>query len=151
MKNITALLHFCIFLFLNLSCNKDSNPEITIDHQKLYDCYESQHFDSTTLSSQLIGIWKWSAQSCAWNGKTVGADKSVKVNFDANGTFSVLENLKVVTKGAWKLRIVNGEILGLDIDQSSTYLYGRSLLCNNELLFNNSIVDGCDNLFIRQD
>lgn len=39
----------------------------------------------------------------------------------------------------------------LDLNKPSTYFYGRILLCENQVLFNNSYIDGSDNLFVRTD
>lgn len=157
MKNSGKLLVFLILLLITQSCNKDSQTDDNtkdysksgIDIQRLWDCNKSQNFDEVTLTSKLIGSWKWVAESCFWTGKTINADKDVIITLNQGGSFSVKEDSIEITNGIWKLKDADSGILGLDLDHKSGYLYGRILICDNEVLFNHSYIDGCDNLFLR--
>src|SRR5688500_14433724 len=126
MKNILLLLTATLFL---VSCKKEK-----IDMKHLWDCNAAQNFDSTKLAAKLIGSWRWTTQSCYWTGKTTKADKNVEVSFTASGTFSVVENSVIITQGNWKLTMVDSPVMGLDLGHFSDYLYGRILLCDNEVL-----------------
>jgi hypothetical protein len=125
-----------------LSCKKDR-----LDFASFWQCSSSQNLDSTAISSKITGSWKWTKQSCFSVGKTTRADKDIKVTFNSNGTFTVLENSSIITQGNWTLKIIDSNMWGLDLSVPSTYLYGRILFCNNQLLLNDSYRDGCDNLF----
>ncbi|MCX8020692.1 MAG: hypothetical protein N2747_09390 [Chitinophagaceae bacterium] len=147
MKNLLIIVTALSILSLTLSCEKDKGA--SIDMKGLWNCNASQNFDSTKLAAKLVGSWKWTTVSCYWSGTTQKANKDVIVTFTSAGTFTVTENGTVTTRGNWKLKIVDRGILGLDLDNPSTFLYGRILLCDNEVLFNHSYIDGCDNLFKR--
>ena len=101
------------------------------------------------IINKLSGSWIWKTYACGDNGKIHPADKTVKLTFSTNGTFTVNENTSMVTQGTWKIKPEDGTLYGLDLSQSSTYLFGRMLFCGNELLFNDSYVDGCDYLFTK--
>ncbi len=141
MKPIFFLLTVCSIFF---SCKKD-----TLDISLFQQCHNSQSLDSTAISNNLAGSWIWTKQSCFWTGKTTTADKNIKVIFNSNATFSVLENSSILTQGNWGLKIIDSNMWGLDLTSPSEYLYGRILFCNNQILFNDSYRDGCDNLFTK--
>jgi hypothetical protein len=143
MKYRLIYLTFLILALGTESCKKDKS-----EMQLLWDCNKSQHFDSTKLANHLIGTWKWKKMS--YGLTTTPADKNVVVLFDSKGKFSVSENSVTVTRGSWRLKPVDSEILGLSMDTPSQYLYGRILLCSDQLLFNDSYRDGADNYFTRK-
>ena len=136
-------ISFIIAVFTITACKKE------IDILSFAQCHDSQHLDSITISNRLTGSWKWSKQSCFWSDKTVKANKTVQVTFNSNTSFTISENSNVISQGTWKLKIVDSNSWGLDLSLASEYLYGRIFLCNNQVLFNNSYIDGCDNLFNR--
>lgn len=139
------ILLLCLTIFVGLtSCKKDR-----LDINSFWQCNLSQKLDTTAISSKLTGSWTWSKQSCSDEGETKSADRNIKVTFNINHTFSVTENSNSLTQGTWKLTQVDGTSWGLDISSPSKYLYGRILFCVNQVLFNASYRDGCDNLFNR--
>lgn len=121
-----------------------------IDVISFSECHQSQNLDSAAIYNKLIGSWKWTKQNCFSIGKTTKADKTVIVSFNGNGSFTVMENAAVTSQGTWRLQKEDVNYWGLTLSQYSNYLWGRILFCNNEVLFNNSYRDGCDNLFNRQ-
>lgn len=146
MKNIFIIAIIILISLITGSCKKEKPTHF--DMKQLSDCSASQNYDSTKLASKLIGSWKWTEYSGEVSGKQF-ANKDVKVTFTSVGTFTVTENSMVITQGKWELGIVDWNSLGLTLDKPSAYLYGRILLCQNQLLFNNSYIDGGDNLFVR--
>jgi len=146
MKIILIIATFVAFVFLTQSCTKDKVP--LINNQQLWDCNLYQNYDSTKLASKLIGSWKWTAYFGELSGDRK-ANKDVTVIFTSASTFTVIENSVVVLQGNWKLRIGDSNIYTLDLDKSSSYLYGLILLCENQVLFSDSYIDGEDNLFVR--
>ncbi len=135
----------CLIIISGLSsCKKEK-----VDVNSYWHCNQSQTLDSIAISSKLIGSWTWAKQSCFWTEKTKSADKNVQVVFKSDHTFSVSEGSNTLTQGTWNLEQVDGTSWGLDMSSSSDYLYGRILFCNNQVLFNHSYIDGCDNLFNR--
>ena len=143
MKNILIFLASLSFVFQIQSCKKDPSTDIT---QRLWDCNASQHFDSTKLATSMLGSWQWTE---SFSESIIKADKNIKVVFTSSGTFTVTEDASVKTQGKWGLKIVDSGILGLTMDNSSEFLYGRILLCGDKILFNDSYRDGGDNLFTR--
>ncbi len=139
MRHIFLSLTICFILF---SCKKD-----ILDINSFWQCNSSQNLDSTAISNKIVGSWTWAKQSCFWTGKTKTADKKIKVTFNSNATFTILKNSSIITQGNWKLNTIDSNMWGLDLTPSSDYLYGRILFCNDQVLFNDSYRDGCDNLF----
>jgi len=138
-------ISFIIVVFTIIACKKDR-----IDAASFQQCHNAQNLDSLSISNTLIGSWTWSKQYCFWPDKTIKANKKVQVTFNSNATFTVFENSNVIAQGNWKLmRVDNYNNWGLQLNPGSSYLYGRILLCNDQVLFNNSFIDGCDNLFYR--
>ena len=141
MKLILLVLTVCTGI---ISCKKN-----TPDFSSFWQCNNSQNLDSTSITDKLLGSWTWTEQSCYWTGKTTKADKDIKVTFNSNTTFTVRENSAIISQSNWKLKIVDSNMWGLDLTTPSLYLYGRLLFCNNQVLFNDSYRDGCDNLFVK--
>ncbi len=137
------LLYLTILVGLT-SCKKDK-----LDINSFWQCNQSQNLDTPAISNKLSGSWTWTKQSCSEAGKTKSADRNIKVTFDNNHTFSVTENSNSLTQGTWKLTQVDGNSWGLDISSPGEYLSGRILFCDNDVLFNDSYRDGCDNLFTK--
>jgi len=134
----------CLVIFAGItSCKKD-----TLDISSYWQCNKSQNLDSAAISGKLIGTWTWSKQFCGLGGATESANKNITVTFSNNHTFTVNENSNILTQGTWKL-IPGGNVDSWQLDMSSPseYLYGMILFCDNQVLFNNSYIDGCDNLF----
>jgi len=148
MKNLLIISAFIFISLLTFSCSKDKLDQI--DTKQLWDCYKSQNYDSTKLASELLGTWKWTAYHVEVPG-TNKANKDVFLNLTKTGTFTVTENSVVITQGNWNLRIVDINNYELELNNPSTYLYGRIVLCENQVLFNNSYIDGSDNLFIKME
>lgn len=137
------LIILALTAFFN-SCKKD-----TIDIDNFLQCTKTQNLDSALVANKLSGSWIWKKQSCDYDKKVKRADKTVKVTFNSNGTFNVVETANIVAQGTWKLKILDSALYGLDLSQPSQYLYGKILFCSNDLLFNGSSNDLCDNLFSK--
>lgn len=136
-----------LFIILMLTSILSSCKKEKINVNDFWECSKSLNLDSTAIANKLTANWTWKKQSCFWTGQTKKADKDVKVNFNTNRTFTVTQNEIIVAQGSWKLKIVDSNMYGLDLSQFSEYLNGRILFCNDEILFNDSYRDGCDNFF----
>lgn len=146
MRNTFIVVVFIIIAMQNQSCLKDEVDRI--DMNQFWNCYSSQNYDSIKLASKLIGAWKWTEYNAALP-VTKKADKDIILNLTESGTFTVTESSVIITQGNWKLKIADSNCYELDLDESSSYLHGRILLCDNQILFNASYIDGADNLFVR--
>jgi hypothetical protein len=126
-----------------LGCKKDK-----LGIESFWQCNQLQTLDTIAISSKLIGSWNWSKQICGTGaGELKTADKNIKVTFKTDHSFSVYESATLLTQGTWKLVQVDGSYWGVDLSSVSTYLYGRIFFCDNQVWFNNSYKDGCDNFF----
>jgi len=146
MKNTIIISAFIIISLLSQFCSKDNLEKI--DTKQLWNCYKALNYDSTKLAIKLIGTWKWTAYQAEIPGAN-NADKEVFLTLTKTGTYTVTENSVVITQGNWNLKIVDFNSYELAVNEPSVYLYGRILLCENQVLFNNSYIDGSDNLFTR--
>jgi hypothetical protein len=141
-------MRFALLFFIGIaglvSCKKDTSPV-----SKIWECNTVQSLDSIAISNKLVGSWLWTKQSCYWEGTVKSADRNIKATFNNDFTFSVNENSVVLTQGTWRLVQIFGNHWELDVSLPSIYLYGYILFCNDQVLFNHSYIDGCDNLFSR--
>ena len=136
----------CLTFFAGLiSCKKEN-----LDINAYWQCNKSQNLDTTAISNKLIGSWRWVKHSCFSKGNTTQADQNVKVTFRGDHSFSVNDHSNTLTQGIWNLIQVDGNSWGLHMSSASEILYGRILFCGNEVLFNDSYIDGCDNLFNQE-
>ena len=141
MRSVFLVLTICTVI---LSCKKDSSENYSFGQ-----CPNAQYLDSASISNKLVGSWVWKKQACFPN-KAANADKNVIIAFNANSTFTVTENSVITTAGSWKLEINDINYWALDLTSSSIYLYGAISFCKNQVIFNDSYRDGCDNLFVKQ-
>jgi hypothetical protein len=132
-----------------LSCKKETFSSIDIN--SMWECNKSKNLDSTALASKLTGSWSWSKQSCAWTGENRSVNRNLKVTFRNNYTLSVTDGANMLTEGTWRIVKLDVNSLGLTTSAQSTYLSGRILYCDTQVLFNDSYIDGCDNLFVKSD
>ena len=127
------------------SCKKEK-----LDINSYWVCNKSLNLDSVAISGKIIGLWVWTKQSCFEAGETKAANKNINVTFKPDHTFVVNENTNILSQGTWKLVLLDNNQWGFAVPSLSDYLYGRILFCGNEVLFNNSYIDGCDNLFTKE-
>ena len=128
-----------IWLIL-FSCKKhaaDANPFWPCD------IYNS---DSTYIATKIVGSWKWTKYSCS-TGNLMTADKNIRVTFNSNATFTVLENSSVIVQGTWSLKSAASNEWQLNLTGPSEYLKGFIMFCNNQVAFIDSYVDGCNHYF----
>ena len=141
MKNVLLLITICLII---LSCKKNND-------RILWECNNSPFPDSVTISNKIIGSWLWTKQLCGDGaGSILIANKNIKITFNASATFTVYENSTILTQGNWNLKTVDINAWGLHLTSPSEYLYGRILFCNNKIMFNDSYIDGCDNVFVKE-
>jgi hypothetical protein len=113
------------------------------------ECNAAQNLDSTAISAKLIGTWTWKKQSIPSTNRFRHADKNIKVTFNSDSTFSVMENSTLLLQSTWKLVYYSANDYGLRTNEYSQYVGGEIYFCDNQLFFFASPVDGVDNLFER--
>ena len=135
------ILTICLITFSCKKAKKDT----------LWECDNVQFLDSATISNKIIDSWVWTKQLCGdGNAGVITATKNIKITFNANATFIVYQNSAILTQGNWSLILVDINAWGFNLTSLSEYLYGRILFCNNQVMFNDSYIDGCDNVFSKE-
>ncbi len=141
MRQVSYILLILITIF---SCKK---KEISA----YAECDTFTKLTESATVNKLVGSWTWARRSCYWNPQIVVADKNTTIIFNANASFSVVEDGITLTQGTWRIKIIEDKVWELDLSEESEYLYGYILFCNNnEVSFNNSDSDGCDYTFIKK-
>lgn len=139
MKQTLLSLTICFLLF---SCKKNASND-----QLFSQCNRPQLLDSTAISNKIVGSWTLIKQRLGSTGKVEVAKQNIKVIFNSNSTYVVMEDSSTLTQGNWSLKIVLDNMWGLDLTSPNNYLYGFISFCNNQVSFNFSYLDGNDNLF----
>lgn len=141
-------MRFAFFCFILVSalpaCKKEK-----FDVGSFWNCHQSQNLDAAAVSAKITGTWMWKKQICYRAGKTITAKRNIRATFFPDHTFQVIEQTTVLAQGIWNIMPMDGSSFALDLSQESEFLYGRILFCGNQVLFNDSYRDGCDNLFVK--
>ncbi|MEO7264783.1 MAG: hypothetical protein ABIW38_07715 [Ferruginibacter sp.] len=138
-----ALFLSIIFFATIISCKKTNSPTEIIEP-----CPVVENLDSASTSQKLVGTWLWRKQACMLVPLR-DADKEVKVKFSSTGNFTVTENSIVVAQGTWVIRSVGTNKWRLNLSSYSSYLAGFVGFCNNQVEFDERIIDGCLHIFTR--
>lgn len=144
MRPVLLLLTICLAIF---SCDKTE----TIDLDSILACHQSQQLDSAAISTKLVGTWSLSSRFCIKTRPANLTPFDIKVNINADGSFSVSEHSGILTQGNWKLKNIGTSMWGFDLTSQSEYLNGRILFCKNQVLFDSTYVngEGCYNIFYK--
>ncbi len=152
-----TLLPAFLFSMLLFSCSKkETNPKnaeseaLGVQVKVLWDCNQAHASDSGITASKLMGSWGLKTSIAGWTGEITHPDKETEVTFrpDRTLTFRIAGN--IVFESSWKLKREDTHLWGLQLDSSASYsgyLSGRILVCDKELMFNQSYLDGSDHLF----
>ncbi len=157
-KTITITALACLALFTAVtSCKKEKADRLGVKQTSGFDvaaimnCHKEQNQYPSQIISGLEGTWVWTSNTCYWTGdSTFTPDKHVVVTFSDAGVYKVFEDSKIESEGNWKLSQVDNDIWSLNTERHSKYLNGYIWLCENELVFFSSYLDGCDYYFVRR-
>ncbi|MFK7924041.1 MAG: hypothetical protein AB8H47_18930 [Bacteroidia bacterium] len=150
----SPLLYFATILIVSslvLACREMNPPEPPVSMQAIWDCYQSSNLDSLALRNALLGEWEWEYVECYWAPEEASniSSHGVSIYFDANGRLAVKLDNTFLESATWELKKGDSGLFELISEPRITYLYGRVLLCEDRVLFNDSYVDDCDNYFKR--
>ena len=141
------ILYTLLILATIFSCRK---KEISTEIGAYAECDTFTKLSESATISKLIGTWIWVRRSCYWNPKVVPADKNAVVTFNADKSFSVVEDGITLTQGTWKLK-TDSRVWELDLSKENRYLYGYITFCNtNEVSFDNTATDACKFTFVKK-
>ena len=134
------------FGLLFSSCKKSETP--TLESFLLW--HQSQNLDSGGVANKLIGNWSLSQRAC-FKDTTAFPAPFVKLNFNANGSYSVYNNSTIFNSGNWSLTPHSANMWGLVASSPSVFLKGRIVFRRDEVLFDSTYVngEGCYNIFQR--
>lgn len=155
---ITAIACLAIFTVVAaVSCRKekadrvDAKPTLGFNLQEVKKCHQQQNQAPSQITSRLEGTWSWLSFTCHWSlDSTFTADKHVVVTFSDAGVYKVFENSTIESEGTWKLSQTTDNNWTIVTERPSEYLNGYIWLCNDEVIFHNSYLDGCDYYFVRE-
>lgn len=158
MRSVSALALILFILLIQSSCKKaaDSNtvqvqqPPVSFD--SMFRCHTRTAPDSATIRNSLPGKWQWEFIKCYWNSEDANGDdfKNLSVEFKADNTVTVKENGITTQTSTWVLTSLNDGNFKLTTNPLVLQLPGRIYLCGDWVLFFDSYIDGCDNLFKKQ-
>lgn len=156
---LTALVTLCCFALVTYtSCTRDkadsstiTNTPKMIEYQRIMQCHADNNPLPTQITAAMEGSWLWIFRECPFYGENSYADKQVVIKFTDAGVYTVTENTVIVAQGIYTLTKKNGTgEWQIEVQQPSEYLYGHIYICGNELLFEDSYRDGCNNLFEKR-
>lgn len=146
-----------VLVLSQTACKKEKSDQIStptattsFDVNRIRDCHNNSNPYPSQINSNLEGTWVWVSSSCYWTqNKTTSADKQVVVLFKDAGNYQVFENGALESEGTWKLSQTANNTWNIITSTHSVYLNGYVFLCNDEVVFSSSYLDGCDYYFTR--
>ncbi|MCB0696520.1 MAG: hypothetical protein KDC07_04100 [Chitinophagaceae bacterium] len=155
----TTLACLAVFTLIAISpgCKKEKADKVTpagagsdFDISRIWDCHNNSNPFPSQINKNLEGTWVWISSSCYWNySEVIAADKQVVLIFKDAGNYQLFENGTVESEGTWKLSQIDNNTWDIVTSAKSKYLHGHILLCNDEVVFYSSYLDGCDYYFRR--
>ena len=146
-QSIALLLSVPLILF---ACKKEETPPISLT--EMWDCHSQTAWDSLKTKKALIGEWEWEYIQCAWSPKGPNGYeyKGLTIEFKSDNSLTVKENGQTIQLSNW--RVVDGDLgyFALSVDPEVAQFSGRILVCDDNLVFNSSHIELCDNYFKRR-
>lgn len=145
-----------VYLFvIFLSCDK--TVDIPYSLSDLKNCYKQQSYNDQSLKSKLIGRWAWKFVQCGGCEEfhSDSEEKDLEVAFNQDNLIEIYRHENLIYEGEWLLEPSPEEgYYRMIINPSFTInlhvgLYGDIIVCEDDLLFYISYVDGYDNYFKR--
>ena len=133
------------------SCNIGNKPPKS--QGDMFDCHQQSNWDSLSVSNELIGEWEWEHISCYWNPDDDNDNeyRGLTIEFNEDQSLIVREEGLITQASSWKVVDGDANLYALEVDPRVIQLYGRILICDDLLEFNDSYIDGCDNYFRKKD
>ena len=141
-----------IFILLSivfLACDKEDNEERSfLNLGEIATCHNDQMWDSASLFQAVLGEWEWEQQYFAWTAEIDDEEfDDLELDFRSDGTVEVEwdDTTEIVN---WRI-----EDISVIVEQGQRYhpAHGWFYLCDDEMMFANSPVDGNDHTFTSAD
>ena len=147
-SKVTLFINF-ILIFLISSCVNDKYE--LYNWKEIQNCHNTENPDTAAIATKLVGQWKLISFFC---GECLHPgihyyDKKIIAEFTSDRRFIISENDVITYHGHWQFEIEDYHHWGLATDSLHRYLYGIITLCDNQVLFADSYIDGLDNYFER--
>lgn len=143
-------------MMLMYACNRKKADAINlpqavapIEIQRITDCHKQHNIYPSQIVARIEGTWVLQSVACSMSG-TQSADKQVVVTFNDGGLYKVFESSRLVSEGSWTLSRSGDDMWEISTSLSTPYLHGQVLLCNGELVFYSSYLDGCDHYYVKR-
>lgn len=150
MKTLVLLIFAAMFLF---SCTEIKIEKISIRHSRIEKCHKENAFSENRIQSSLEGDWSWDYGYNPWAPELAnGSDfEGYVLRFNKERTLQLFDNNgneEYFTN--YRIEYIR-DYYELKVDESSQFIWGRLLICDNELLFWDSHIDGSDNFYCKID
>lgn len=142
---------FAYVLLLLTSCEKGEKS--IINQSSLWDCYHEQVWDSLQIENSLLGQWDWVNNSCGGfpNNMSTSEFAGIRVVFKEGNILELIQDSVIIQTSDWHVVDGDAHLFELDLNPNIYQLNGRILICAQEVLFNQSYIDGCDNYFQKME
>jgi len=141
-----------LFSLMLIACDDDDLLNRKSEHY-LNDCHHEITWDSLSISNEILGEWQWFHKYCVWGdfeGDSV-SDKTVKVTFFENGTLNFQKDTLIKTL-SWNVKSTGAtNLFELKFDLFVNNINGFIRICDNEISFDDTPTDGCQNFFRKID
>lgn len=150
MKTISKVGIALVLLFsiLLVACNDDDllSKKPT---PFLNDCHHETTWDSLSTADGIVGEWQWFHKHCVWGsfeGDSI-SDKDVTIKFFENGTLAFQKDTSMKT-ATWQVKSTGADnLFELKFDSFVSNINGSIRICDNEISFDDTPTDGCQNFF----
>lgn len=138
---------FNIVLISLTSCTQDELIGYQLD--EYYECYEDDNWSVLAIRDALEGEWALDYVDC-FNGSINSREsEGITIRFNDDSRVIVRDNGNEIEQASWQVFNVFGDYYELETEPFLDYTFGIILICNNQLVFNGSFIDACDQYYSK--
>jgi hypothetical protein len=139
MKYITFL---ALFLLTSCRVNKNKLPN------NIWECFNSEILNTTKLNHEISGKWRWYKDNCVFSKENHFKNKDFSLIFKADTVF-LYSHKTLIQKSQWTFKKVGQNSYKIETIPNISLMEGGFGKCEEYLLFNDLINEGCSIWFYK--
>jgi len=125
-----------------------SDDEITaLNNGPYLDCYLEDEWNVFKIRDALEGRWNLNARQCAFIIDEPDVRNSIQLEFRDDDELVVRNDGNVIQRASWQVVSGFDGFYYVETEPFIEFTLGPAIICNNQVLFNDAPLDGCDHYF----
>jgi len=150
MNQWTKVYLLGIFYLTLLSCGREEI--LTYNIGEYYNCYEEESWSVLKIREQIEGTWEWNNIDCYFSSDELNSSafSDITIEFKDDSRLIVKNGDRVIEETSWQVFKVLGRYYALETEPSISYVAGLILICDDQLVFSDSDLGGCDQFYTKK-